>query len=939
MPSGYRLERRLPFAIGASSQWAVRATLNGTTVSYADSGLLLDQVYVYRVITVWGMSESLPSEEVWLKFNGPATPPSTPDSDGNGIPDQVEGTSDTDGDGTDNAHDTDNDNDGVPDQEDQWPEDSDRAGLIESKFYGAIDLSTANQQNLPVSANGLVTMALDNSNQVSWMRLNSDFLYEVVTWNDGSIGVATYGANLETLPAIDQVTPNAANAAGQIAGSHTVASESATIRTIYAVPGERAVPSSYAGEYNIDNSDLVDSGLVIGFTNGHITNEGISFGSISYVTGSIDNDGDTRQQQSVNVRYASGDSSIQQAPIPGARVAYSDHLAAVLQGPPPTTLINNQPTPIAEIGTASLWTAANTAVTIGQVKPYAVNKQGWVVGSKMFKTMDPVQNTYSFANFENPAKDFPDGQSPTGTRKGRGELGFVWDQSNGLRTFHDLLPPNVKRQMRNAVPVQLTNLAVGATCPVVVFTADTLVGPAGATIWSPGTFLWWQDADGISHIASIVWPNSQQMAVYDINDNLAIAGTDPTGKPILGFPVSFWSTAIEKGFDPPMAGDVQSTYNANGEVTSSVRDEDNPEWWTSVCNTSTTGTGNGIEGDLQINDHVQVVFENGAAAGLCEIIPTPESRSLIDLQTLGGMSQLTKLKITGKPFADLEIRDAEICVYPKAGVENGPGGRQAKAGVLPLAKIRVMVMPPINLKLGIWAVQVSTDVETHVVAPVNPTTALQVANRAFRQGCVIFNAIPPSQIPGIPSTPTGAAIIDANFDLAWGGNPPNHVLDSNAIPPDYLWHEAFIVQQAIPRKAEANIAWVRYHGDPPKNPPGVTRQAGDPISYYRTWDLEPLKGGSQQKIDAFYLECAHELGHQLRLSTRHDKPGDGHEKDKGPWPYTDERYGLMRARQKDSSATTWLRHEDWKKAWETALFKLDQQGVDWRSKNQLSPGP
>lgn len=916
--NGYRLERKLPFGNGTSSEWAVLAALGGGVSSFTDSIVVLDQIYAYRVIAVRGLAESLPSGELWLKFNGPSVPPSIPDSDGNGTPDSDETPGNVDNDATDNAHDTDDDNDGTLDQYDRWPDDPRRSEEIPLKFYGVMDLA-ANGSSVPTA--NIKSMAIDDSGNVAWMIQDGDT--KVVTWSDGAVqSVATYELG-------GAIGVNGINASGQIAGAHTTLGESALERTIEAMPDHRGVPGSYVGEFEEDNSEFADSNLEISFVNNGITNGGMRFGTIKFVTGNHD-DASTWQQQQVHVRYEDSSGQIEEAPTTGDVGIASRNGTAVLTKPGPTEEIEEgMIVQTAEIGTSSLWGLSGGAPLIGTVRPYAINDQGWVAGTQKYWVRNPTTGEQE-AMFVETSGDNP-----------RGELGFVWTPTDGKITFHDWLPDKFKKQFRDAVPQFITNVDPATNAPKIVFYGSYLTGPKGQEIWTTGLFIWWKDTDGNPQIVSVAFPSGQGFEGMAINNHLAFVGTSAsTGGPRLAFPVSFWSKDIEKGFDPPMAGDVHVEYQYNPVTKryvelSRVRDEDNPEWWTSVCSVSVAGAA-GIVGDLNVNNHIEVVFENDAQAGLCEIIPTPASREFIDVID-NGMVTRTALTITGKASAGTERQNAEICVYPKSGVEGAQGQRQAKPGVLPLAKLKVMVMPKINLKLAVWKIPSDPlNPTASIPAVVNPAAILQETNRAFRQACVVFTAVP---APSVVSS-------------AYDSRQPFNYLNTEPMPGSQSeeYDETFKLETDVKNHAvtnsglaEVNLAIVRSITAESAFALHVTRIDAQ-MSFISA--SRPARGPvSSLDFGLFCLECAHEIGHQLRLSTRRTGPTIPENHDIGIFPYpkhpqSDNEYlgtGLLMPGEKSPQSKVWLRHEDWVAAWKSAQALVGK--TNWQPLQYKPKGP
>lgn len=466
---------------------------------YTDQNATPGSIYAYRAIALAGGRESSPAEDVWAMIPLPPPPDPNPDSDDNGIPDSEEpaGNADADQDGIDNAHDTDNDNDGIADRDDEWPDDPRLSEPIPPMYYGAVDLSKYTYQGSPLPGSGVVSMAIDNNNNVSWIPSGTDDP-TLITWKNGEV------YSIETYPFGGGKGMNGFNASGLVAGVHTIHGNSAYIYTALAMPDERQVPNLYTGEYASDNSDFVDGGFHISFSNGIITNEGMRFGTLSYVTGRVEEDGDRREQQSVPVRYLGGSGQIQEMPITGSVTATSDNGSAVIMRPPPVQKISvpaaqgaqEVEVQTAQIGSANLWanTSPDETTGVGIVHPFAVNNQFWIVGTKKYWVRDPSTGPSGPITWVNDEGPEPNPANPF-AEYGRGELGFVWDPVNGMRTFHDLLPAKYKKALRSAIPFMLTNADSNGK-PRIFFRAKMLTS-GNPNVWKDRTLiLEWEDPDG-----------------------------------------------------------------------------------------------------------------------------------------------------------------------------------------------------------------------------------------------------------------------------------------------------------------------------------------------------------------------------------------------------------------------------------------------------------
>jgi hypothetical protein len=329
--------------------------------------------------------------------------------------------------------------------------------------------------------------------------------------------------------------------------------------------------------------------------------------------------------------------------------------------------------------------------------------------------------------------------------------------------------------------------------------------------------------------------------------------------------------------------------------------------WTSVCQSPTLTDLPGMI-NLNVNDHIRVLFTDNDAAQRCEIAVADGDSDKITVETVGGMQQKTVLRITG--YVSDGAQQARVHVYDK---DKPTSSRQ------PLATLRVDVLPAAILNLGIWMVQDSTTrPETLILASIDQPrrdAILQRVNKAFGQAGVVFQPVSATHLPAGPW-------LDIQYDkliprALLGDIPPNDMLNfENTIPGD-IWVECLAVQEGVRAAAPAyaNLALVRRMDDPKL---GITIPLGTSISYLQTSDLE---GAQAPKYVEFEFACAHEVGHQFNLSTRNTYSHH----DDGPYP-TDlngKVWKALMAETLDEHTTEWMRREDWSKANMIAQGKTD----------------
>ena len=346
--------------------------------------------------------------------------------------------------------------------------------------------------------------------------------------------------------------------------------------------------------------------------------------------------------------------------------------------------------------------------------------------------------------------------------------------------------------------------------------------------------------------------------------------------------MEFRSDDNTRGFDPYIPGDVSP---------SEEPDSDHPEWWTSVCRTPTPVSAALGQENLNVNEYIRVEFGSDQEAALFEVVADPAFEDFLKVTTPDGMRKSTKLKITWDDAgrADTDILRIAVFLYPagtKAKVEAGESGWPAAARTL-----HVMVMPEQRLKLGIWNVYDPRYLQQtkSTVAP-DPLAMLKRVNHAYRQACVVFDPIP-RQDPNVDHSIRG---------VEYDSDRNNMALDfSEGIN---------LVRPVFPKAGTVNVVLIRNLTESSAYTlPRTSQTAGD-MTFIALRNFE-----SQQtiaKLNIYVPEtCAHEVGHQLLLSTRITN-GEFH--DSGPFP--DEAKNPLMSTSDSFGRQDWLRHEDWEAA-------------------------
>ncbi len=346
---------------------------------------------------------------------------------------------------------------------------------------------------------------------------------------------------------------------------------------------------------------------------------------------------------------------------------------------------------------------------------------------------------------------------------------------------------------------------------------------------------------------------------------------------------------LDKGFDPPMLDDVHKVRTAIW--TERYPDRDQWEWWTSL----------GKGADFNVNNKVAVRFQSVGLAKACEIAVV-EGSDIVSVYPTRPTQASEPLTIWCNTANGGQIQEATIEV-------------RARIGGVKLARLKVMVMPvptqPIPVKL--YKIRDSIDPpQTDVGAIPKAADVQKELNARFHQACLRFEV----QIVAEPT------------ELPWDKDGDNKLRD-----PD--------LEKNTPALQEFNV----FRTNPTFNGHVPVIFVGRLDSFesqgyaldgrilmhnlnFTPGDLEDFEEEPDGSLESRERVVAHEVGHLFGIAIRGQpyevlgttlqtiNPG-GH--DDGPFPTRTT--GLMRA---GSEPGKWLRHEDWKAAWENARVEFRQ---------------
>jgi hypothetical protein len=352
--------------------------------------------------------------------------------------------------------------------------------------------------------------------------------------------------------------------------------------------------------------------------------------------------------------------------------------------------------------------------------------------------------------------------------------------------------------------------------------------------------------------------------------------------------VRFAPVDIDKGFDPPMKKDVDPAGH-----------KDEEETWTSVSRKE--------GGKFIKNENIKLIFTSEPNAKSCRVVVRDATKAPITVKPEFPDKDVNVLTIEGIATKDnYSATDAWVEVWDKS--------KFGQPHAQPLKVLNVTVLPERNITYRVWylkdpqLVDGKQDSRTQVPAEARKEFANleKKLKTAFFQACIDFEeADPPEEI-------------ESDYDRDGNG-----VLQINNR--DGSSHTEFVRMLDSEQFTEKmNVVVVRGVRDYfAERLGGVAREAANKVFVFTEPLVLPTGTNGYDRIQWI---CAHEIGHALGLSTRNRHLPSlsllrGH--DSGPFPSLlmglDLRFrteGLMIQHAKDD--LLWMRHEDWRKANNTA---------------------
>ena len=498
---------------GGTEQWITFPPIDAPDHELDDLGLQPDTLYVYRVAAQKASQSSLPSDEVWT-FTGETGGDGgdgggggdDTDTDGDGIPDTIEVAN-----GTDPTKD-DSDDDGTLDWVDLHPKDKRRDQSISTKYQHVHDLNVYISNPLLDPA----VITIDDDNRVAEAGV------------EPSTSLDPIGTLIEQMRVIMIVNDIATEASPVLLGEYFDEADGHYFRRWSLQPIGIAIVNGIPKVYgNMTGTDLkkignywtsayrtvsgnfeisegtFDKRNVTKESNWHSNYQLLSRGGHLFWTKRVKNTlsedppqyeyiqtpviDDTELTAFQTIRPTETGPAISGLAISkSGSTVFSVTPNDSLQTPPPTAIVLTNPVGLSQIMPSDFPQLV-----------YAINDQQWIVGSKYKWIVDGTHPDGGYPDptgYEDPSKDdYPDGNG--GTRSGRGELGFVWNATLGVQTFHDLLPPQYLRQLHTAIPSGILNNFSETNSPLITFAATELLGPNDG-FWNGGAFFWQKDVFG-----------------------------------------------------------------------------------------------------------------------------------------------------------------------------------------------------------------------------------------------------------------------------------------------------------------------------------------------------------------------------------------------------------------------------------------------------------
>lgn len=743
----------------------------------------------------------------------------------------------------------DSDGDGVDDDLDLFPTDERRSSVIPPAYFSATDLGDEN------STRG-GSIAIDNTGHLAWAT-QEDWLSKpirVVTWKDGEKqDDNTVQVNDPDTPpnfdpnehaALHGVLPN-----GTAYGSTSIEGLSGTARFFTIASGTTSilpVPSSYESRVH-DMSPMSDSGIYSGW--------GYQFGSATdavwFVGPSL-----TILSERFVARVVS-----RSGVLAGASNEYDPRETG---GAPP----------MEDPRVCRVW-SSDAGFNSLPGEPYGVNDQREVVG-----LLDPALDS-----------SYDDDGYP---------LGFM-AKDGASQKFTELLPKEFKKQLRSAIPYYVSNDDSESGKPTVLFQAESLEGDSTGD-WHKRTFLLsWIDTDSTA-VRQITIPpdvnggDKPDVMPRMINDKGTAVAFEDTPK--LLHKTEFQAINILRGFDLPVAGDRNTP--------TGPRDQDHPEWWTSVIADPS--------GASAVNNNIQFVYNDGEPADIA--LTASAQDSSIHVGVTGSFKTgRTAIPISAASASDGDRHESQVIIKNPQSA--------------PIARLKVDILPRRTITLGLYYLR-STKPDAPAVPEAyrNPTAIKNRLNEIYESQAGIHFEIAGNAGVDLPAYFERGTVKDGALDDISG-----------------IAEIPYVKNDFLPLPNKVNLLLVNKFLSNPAAPQAnlAITPGADNRSIVRT-DAFDTRG-----FDDFLTTCAHEIGHQLQISQRNPLPpgqernaNHNHDNQYFPVRYYYEagapvpqtirgadpnkpegeitkrlRYGLM-TQGTPPGKWAWIRNEDWKKANDTA---------------------
>ena len=427
--------------------------------------------------------------------------------------------------------------------------------------------------------------------------------------------------------------------------------------------------------------------------------------------------------------------------------------------------------------------------------------------------------------------------------------------SFGAHTDLNLLPEKFRKQIKDAVPYHICNVDPETNETIITFTASILKEGEESPVWEAGAFQLVMHADG-SRIMALRKHESSMTGGPDESPYLSRsipngpfygAYVDDDNKPKFNFALEFRATNILKGFDRPIEGDVHFRKAAIEGGASIGRytdlDKEGNRWWTSVPYEQ---RAEDTQNKPPFNN-ISAVF--GPMGQKLNLFAESADESKLTVAPLGKLTSDQKLTLSPAPHSG----PREI-IETKVNLRDG----DSRATLKPKkATLDVDLMPLRKVAVSFYFYQHPYEADTDLPAQfMSPTAILAKLNEVYQQARILFVRHPQN---------TDA---EANAPVSYDGN-GNGVLDAPPIMVNTSEFQTHVLNKTM--RPFVNLVIVRKLSG--SNDLGLTKPDNLTRSVVPTFPFEePNTAG--YTFNDFLLTCAHEIGHQLRLSVHDDGQTD-----------------------------------------------------------------